>query len=262
MLAGTVIALGGIGAEAGLGNKRGSIVSGAPAPLAARLRLRRPLSAAGAAAAAAPAEAALPAGRRRASERALGALVRRPDRAEPRRDPDLRRGGAAMSLSMNERAAALVDAMVADADALGIEVRTLDSGARLVDCGAAGPRRTAGRPGLRGGLHGRPGPDRPAAGHGRRADVAGRRRRGRRSGRGLPGRAVRRLEARARRLLRDGQRAGPRAGPRRGPVRRAGLARAGRPRGPVPGDAAGAAARRSSTRWPSAAASRRPRSRS
>lgn len=41
-----------------------------------------------------------------------------------------------MSLSMNERAAALVDAMVADADALGIGVRTLDSGARLVDCGA------------------------------------------------------------------------------------------------------------------------------
>jgi methenyltetrahydromethanopterin cyclohydrolase len=41
-----------------------------------------------------------------------------------------------MSLSMNERAAGLVDAMVADADALGIAVRTLDSGARLVDCGA------------------------------------------------------------------------------------------------------------------------------
>ncbi|MFL5859845.1 MAG: methenyltetrahydromethanopterin cyclohydrolase [Solirubrobacteraceae bacterium] len=41
-----------------------------------------------------------------------------------------------MSLSMNERAATLVDAMVADAGALGIEVRTLDSGARLVDCGA------------------------------------------------------------------------------------------------------------------------------
>jgi methenyltetrahydromethanopterin cyclohydrolase len=37
---------------------------------------------------------------------------------------------------MNERAAALVDAMVADAGALAIEVRTLDSGARLVDCGA------------------------------------------------------------------------------------------------------------------------------
>jgi methenyltetrahydromethanopterin cyclohydrolase len=41
-----------------------------------------------------------------------------------------------MSLSMNDRAAALVDSMVDDADALGIEVRTLDSGARLVDCGA------------------------------------------------------------------------------------------------------------------------------
>jgi methenyltetrahydromethanopterin cyclohydrolase len=41
-----------------------------------------------------------------------------------------------VSLSMNERAGALVDAMVADAGAVGIEVRTLDSGARLVDCGA------------------------------------------------------------------------------------------------------------------------------
>jgi methenyltetrahydromethanopterin cyclohydrolase len=39
-------------------------------------------------------------------------------------------------MSMNERAAALVDALVADAEALGIEVQTLDSGARLVDCGA------------------------------------------------------------------------------------------------------------------------------
>ncbi len=41
-----------------------------------------------------------------------------------------------MSLSLNERAGALVDAMAADADVLGIAVRTLDSGARLVDCGA------------------------------------------------------------------------------------------------------------------------------
>jgi methenyltetrahydromethanopterin cyclohydrolase len=41
-----------------------------------------------------------------------------------------------MNLSMNERAAALVDALVADADALGIEVHGLDSGARVVDCGA------------------------------------------------------------------------------------------------------------------------------
>jgi methenyltetrahydromethanopterin cyclohydrolase len=41
-----------------------------------------------------------------------------------------------MSVSMNERAAALVGGLVADAEALGIEVRSLDSGARLVDCGA------------------------------------------------------------------------------------------------------------------------------
>jgi methenyltetrahydromethanopterin cyclohydrolase len=41
-----------------------------------------------------------------------------------------------VKVSMNERAAALVDAMLADADALGIEVRTLEGGARLVDCGA------------------------------------------------------------------------------------------------------------------------------
>ncbi len=51
-----------------------------------------------------------------------------------------------MSVSMNERAAELVDALVSDADALGIEVRTLDSGARLVDCGARA------RGGLRAGL--------------------------------------------------------------------------------------------------------------
>jgi len=41
-----------------------------------------------------------------------------------------------VSLSMNERAAALVDEMAADADALGIDVQTLDCGARVVDCGA------------------------------------------------------------------------------------------------------------------------------
>jgi methenyltetrahydromethanopterin cyclohydrolase len=38
--------------------------------------------------------------------------------------------------SMNERAAGLVDGLVADAEALGISVDTLDGGARLVDCGA------------------------------------------------------------------------------------------------------------------------------
>jgi methenyltetrahydromethanopterin cyclohydrolase len=41
-----------------------------------------------------------------------------------------------VSLSLNERAGALVDGLVADAAALGIKVHTLDSGARLVDCGA------------------------------------------------------------------------------------------------------------------------------
>src|SRR5689334_11083979 len=63
-------------------------------------------------------------------------MVRRSHRARPRRNPDLRRGGCSMTLSMNERAGALVDALIADAHALGIEVRTLESGARLVDCGA------------------------------------------------------------------------------------------------------------------------------
>ena len=103
-----------------------------------------------------------------------------------------------MSLSMNERAAALVDAMVADADALGIEVRTLTPGARLVDCGA---RPAAGcRPGLgfaaacMGGL-GRIDPVPVAVGDRTWPGVGGR---GRRAGGRLPGRAVRRLEARAR----------------------------------------------------------------
>jgi methenyltetrahydromethanopterin cyclohydrolase len=44
-----------------------------------------------------------------------------------------------VSLSMNQRAAGLVDALVADAEAMGLEVRALDSGARLVDCGAQAP---------------------------------------------------------------------------------------------------------------------------
>jgi methenyltetrahydromethanopterin cyclohydrolase len=43
-----------------------------------------------------------------------------------------------MSVSMNERAAAIVDAMATDADALGIDVRKLGSGARLVDCARGG----------------------------------------------------------------------------------------------------------------------------
>jgi methenyltetrahydromethanopterin cyclohydrolase len=51
-----------------------------------------------------------------------------------------------MSLSMNQRAAEIVDALVADAEALGIEAHTLDSGARVVDCGATA------RGGLQAGL--------------------------------------------------------------------------------------------------------------
>jgi methenyltetrahydromethanopterin cyclohydrolase len=51
-----------------------------------------------------------------------------------------------VTLSMNERAGALVDAMAAEAGALGIEIRTLDSGARVLDCGAEA------RGGLRAGL--------------------------------------------------------------------------------------------------------------
>jgi methenyltetrahydromethanopterin cyclohydrolase len=39
-------------------------------------------------------------------------------------------------MSMNERAAMLVDAMATHAEALRIEIRTLRSGARVVDCGA------------------------------------------------------------------------------------------------------------------------------
>ena len=41
-----------------------------------------------------------------------------------------------MTLSMNQRATALVDALEADAEALGIEVSTLQSEARVMDCGA------------------------------------------------------------------------------------------------------------------------------
>lgn len=44
-----------------------------------------------------------------------------------------------MTLSMNERTAALVDAVTVHAEALGIELRTLDSEARLLDCGVEAP---------------------------------------------------------------------------------------------------------------------------
>jgi methenyltetrahydromethanopterin cyclohydrolase len=43
------------------------------------------------------------------------------------------------SLRLNERAAALADAIVADAAALGVSVSTLENGARVIDCGITVP---------------------------------------------------------------------------------------------------------------------------
>jgi len=43
------------------------------------------------------------------------------------------------SLGLNERAAAIADAMIADAAALGIAATTLEGGARLIDCGIEAP---------------------------------------------------------------------------------------------------------------------------
>jgi methenyltetrahydromethanopterin cyclohydrolase len=45
----------------------------------------------------------------------------------------------AATLSLNERAGALVDTLAGDAPALGIEVGTLTGGARVLDCGARAP---------------------------------------------------------------------------------------------------------------------------
>src|SRR3954464_15711064 len=44
-----------------------------------------------------------------------------------------------MTLSLNDRARDLADALAADADALRVSVATLDTGARLIDCGSAVP---------------------------------------------------------------------------------------------------------------------------
>ena len=99
MLAGTVIALGGFvgrGASAWATGAAARLGRGARAQPAA-LCVRDALPTAGAAAAAAPAARARPARRRRAVDRAVGALVGRHDRAGPRRDPDLRRGGEPVS---------------------------------------------------------------------------------------------------------------------------------------------------------------------
>jgi len=52
--------------------------------------------------------------------------------------PPEERAGVA-SLRLNERAAAIADAMVTDARALGVVASTLDNGARLIDCGVDAP---------------------------------------------------------------------------------------------------------------------------
>ena len=44
-----------------------------------------------------------------------------------------------MTLSLNERAAALADRLADDADALRVAVETLPGGTRLIDCGSAVP---------------------------------------------------------------------------------------------------------------------------
>lgn len=44
-----------------------------------------------------------------------------------------------MTLKLNERAAAIADAMVTEAEALGIAASTLEGGARVIDCGIAAP---------------------------------------------------------------------------------------------------------------------------
>ncbi len=44
-----------------------------------------------------------------------------------------------MTLKLNERAAAIADAMVTEAEVLGIAASTLEGGARVIDCGIAAP---------------------------------------------------------------------------------------------------------------------------
>lgn len=53
-----------------------------------------------------------------------------------RRDRNRAEGG---SLRLNERAAAIADAMVTDAAVLGVVGSTLENGARLIDCGIEAP---------------------------------------------------------------------------------------------------------------------------
>ena len=142
-----------------------------------------------------------------------------------------------MTLSLNDRAAALADRLAGDADAARVAVEHAvqrHARHRLRRAGAAAASR-------RGGASPRsawPGSDRvayaPLVLDGRWLPGA---HRDHRPPRGrLPGRAVRGLADRPRRLLRDGQRARARADPRRGPLRRPRLGRAGERGGAVPGD--------------------------
>ena len=169
MLAGTIVALGGLGPRAGAGMRRGSIVTMAPAtPLATfvfacvyrppflRLYLRR-LRALGL-----PVTDEQLDGRysrwsgdglelRRGEililermTRASARMLRRELawRLLPRRDET----EAAMTLSLNDRAVALADRLAADAEALQVDVTTLSNGTRLIDCGAGASRRGAPSP--------------------------------------------------------------------------------------------------------------------
>ena len=251
MLAGTIVALGGLGPRAGAGMRRGSIVTMAPAtPLATFVFAciyRPPFLRA----VPAPAARARAGRLRRAARRSLRALVRRRPRAAARRDPDP--GGAHDPLAQRTRAGARRPAGRRRRGAAG-------RGHDAVQRHAADRLRRAAAGGFEAGrafaeicmaglgtvayaplvIDGRwlPGAD---------GDHRSPRRR-------VPGRAVRRLEARSRRLLRDGQRARARADPRRGPLRRPRLGRARERGGAVPGDARRRRRPRSPTSSPSAPA--------
>ena len=109
-----------------------------------------------------------------------------------------------MTLSLNDRALALADRLAADAEALQVEVTTLSNGTRLIDCGAGGFE--AGRCFAEICMAGLGSVDVRAAGH--RRSLAARAHGDHRPARDrVPGRAVRRLAGRSRRVLRDGQRA-------------------------------------------------------
>ena len=198
MLAGTVIAL--------RRDRRGGRARqqarqprlGRRARPAARLCLRHPLSPTGAAGAAAPGPRAGTDGRRRAAARGLGALVRRPHRAWPWRDPDLRRGGGEHE-PVDERTCGRARGL-AGGRRRGARDRGPHAGLGRASWWIAAPRPAAG---CRPAWGSRPRAWAAWAGSIRSAVVVGERTwpgvgvSRRRAGGRLPGRAVRRLEARA-----------------------------------------------------------------